>query len=186
MPRSRTTSPIPIDISNSFVPGLTLTLHSPKQNSNDDNNPNNNSCSSSSSPAKKKHKYIKPRIGSYFQATVGEFDEELAKTTVQKRTLEKKNGLCGYYSYNSAASNGNVIGGEYGDNGGLFAATGASNASNNTYSGNNGVGRRKKAGRPPKSTKGNSKGKLLQVVERLQDGPFSLSSSVLESTGSST
>ena len=159
MPRSSTTSPtIPEpDISNSFVPGLTLT-HSPDHH-------HQSSTNNSTTPVRKKHKYMKPRIGSSFQAKIEPFDEKIAKATIKNREKERKTGISGYRNSNGLSS----VGEEYGMNGGLFAAaTSPSSLSNNGgygygsngsggWNGSNG-GRRKRAGRPPKSGKG-SRGK---------------------------
>jgi hypothetical protein len=166
MPRSRTASPTPPgpDISNSFVPGLTLTHHSPDTV---DIHAHSNSTSNSVSNSggnKKQKKYMKPRIGSSFQAKVEPFQEEIAKATLE----ERKNGMLristGRTSESSGTNSGNngssssfsVVGGEYGVNGGVFASV--SNNGYGTGTGNNGSsngnGKRKRAGRPPKGAKG--------------------------------
>ena len=169
MPRSRTTSPTPLspDISNSFVPGLTLTLSSPPESPQHRNVMEN---SSSSSPAArehvhKKHKYMPPRIGTSFQAQIEPFDSELAKSTIQLRQEGIQNGLGGYHSYSKNDGNTtNVMSGEYGVNGGLFASTTNTTNDNNSGYASSNVGRRKKAGRPPKSGKGNGKGKKQAIA----------------------
>ena len=176
MPRSRASTPDPEpDISNSFVPGLTLTHDSPSSvdnNTNNINNSNNSNINNSNinnngnktSPVRKKHKYIKPRLGTSFQAKVEAFDDITAKRTIQIRQEGKKKGLCGYIHNNTDLSS--VVGGEYGTNGGIFASvsskTKSANGGGGYGSGNGGNGRRKRAGRPPKSARVN-KGKQIQT-----------------------
>ena len=154
----------------------------------DDDDPNPTSVSPSAasgagSTRNKKHKYMKPRIGNSFQAKVEPFDQNLAKAVIQTRTEEKRKGLCGYTtpSYNNcsignASGNGNDNGNNNGGgdniisgdcnilNGGLFArqsntfGQGHYGSMTGTTGNGNGGGKRKRAGRPPKNSKGNSKG----------------------------
>ncbi len=186
MPRSRTTSPIPgPDISRSFVPGLTLTHSNCSVDSNENyysrttNVTSSSNNSGQSQPARKKHKYVKPRIGSSFQAKVEPFDESIAKATIRGRQLELR---CGISSVNGGSGSGestsigegkeggvivkndiSFAGEEYGLNGGIFAAPlSFSSSSMNGYSSNN--FKRKKAGRPAKNAKAN-KGKGIELFE---------------------
>lgn len=159
MPRSRATSPVPpgTDISNSFVPGVTLTPNTP-----DGKNSGGTSHTNASSTVRnKKQKYMKPRIGTNFQAKIEAYDETVAKSTIQQREIERKKGPIGGYTNHDS-----VVGGEYGLHGGLFAYQSTTftnggygfSSGERTYT-SNGYARRKKAGRPPKSGVKGGKGK---------------------------
>lgn len=167
MPRSRTTSPTPpgANISNSFVPGVTLTPNTPEHN-NQSNNSHNNSASSS--VRNKKQKYMKPRIGNSFQAKVEPFSATLAKTTIELRQSETEKGILGGHRNHNSDS---IVGGEYWG-GGLFASSSTALTNGGyglggvtTSSSWNGGGRRKRAGRPPKNGKG-GKGEKRMVFGR--------------------
>jgi len=206
MPRSRTTSPIP---GPSFVPGLTLT-HSNNSKDATQNYYNRTASSSSSSAAAstgKKHKYVKPRIGSSFQAKVEPFSESIAKAAIRGRQLERTRGISSIHNgggsshvdVNSndqdesngggkAVGNGGVVGNstndimvageEYGSNGGIFAAP-SSSSNGHGYGLNNTSYKRRKPGRPSKNAKAN-RGKGMNRLGSIRFGLHRNRSSVFD------